>query len=133
MVLAWVVYEFIANEVRSAELAMSSYTRRANGITVLLYRQTRYFWCYVVKQLPNSCLLTLAKRSAIFFSTTNRIWSDSLLVEEPIKLHNSSYTVFVYIIMMYIPWYISKGYWTDRGQLVVCITKEVSHWDFTLT
>ena len=32
---------------------MSSYTTRANGIIVLLYRQTRYFWCCVVKQVPN--------------------------------------------------------------------------------
>ena len=47
-----------------------------------------------------SCSFTLAKRSVILFVffTTNRIWSDSLLVKEPIKLHNSSYTVFVYII-----------------------------------
>ena len=48
---------------------------------------------------------TLAKRSAILlvvFFTTNRIWSDSLLVDEPIKLHNSLYTVFVYIIKQYI-------------------------------
>ena len=36
----------VVYEARSAELAMSSYTMRANGITVLLYRQTRYFWCY---------------------------------------------------------------------------------------
>ena len=32
--LARVVYELIANEARSTELAMSSYTTRANGITV---------------------------------------------------------------------------------------------------
>ena len=36
-----------------------------------------------------SCSFTLAKRSAIFFLTTNRIWSDNLLVEKLIKLHNS--------------------------------------------
>ena len=77
-------------------LAMSSYT--TNGIIDLLYRQTRYFWCCVVKQLPDFLLIHFSKTFSHFvFFTTNRIWSDSLLVEEPIKLHNSSYTVFVYI------------------------------------
>ena len=36
-----------------------------------------------------------------FFFTTNRIWSDSLPVEEPIKLHNSTYipclSIYIYI------------------------------------
>ena len=40
--------ELIADEARSAELAMRSYTTRADGIIILLYRQTRYFWCCVV-------------------------------------------------------------------------------------
>ena len=81
---------------------MSSYTTRANGIIVILYRQTRYFWCCVVKQLPDFSLIHFSKTFSHFVFTTNRIWSDSLLVEEPIKLHNSSYTVFVYIIILYI-------------------------------
>ena len=49
-----------------------------------------------------SSSFTLAKRSAMFFFTTNRTWSGSLQVEETIKLQNSSHTVFVYIIIVYI-------------------------------
>ena len=55
----------------SAELVMSSYTTRANGIIVLLYRQTRYFWCCVVKQLPDVLLIHFSKTFShfvLFFS-----------------------------------------------------------------
>ena len=38
-----------------------------------------------------------SKSLSYFVYTNDRIWSVSLLVEEPIKLHNSSYTVFIYI------------------------------------
>ena len=92
---------------------MSSYTTRANGIIVLLYRQSNKHGIFSVVLSSNSvisCSFTSAKCSAILFVlffTTNRIWSDSLLLEEPIKLHNSSYTVFVYIINIYIYIYIS--------------------------
>ena len=54
---AGVVYELMANELRSAELAMSSYTMRAIVIIVLLYGQMRYFWCCVVKQLLDFLLI----------------------------------------------------------------------------
>ena len=55
-------------------LYMSSYTTRANGITVLLYRQIRYFWCCVVKQLPNFLLIHFSKTFSHFvFFITNRI------------------------------------------------------------
>ena len=51
----------------SADLAMSSYTTRANDIIVLLYRQTRYFGVVLSSNSLISCSFTLAKRSAILF------------------------------------------------------------------
>ena len=45
---------------------MRSYTTRANGIIILLYRQTRYFlWC-VVKQLPDFLLIHFSKAFSHF-------------------------------------------------------------------
>ena len=89
-VIPWarVVYELIANETRSAELVMSSYTTRANGIIVLLYKQTRYFCCCVVKQLPDFLLIHFSKTFShfVFFHYTNRIWSDSLLIEAKLQI-----------------------------------------------
>ena len=48
-----------------------------------------------------SCSFTISKLSSshfffVFSLLIYRTWSDSLLVEEPIELHNSSYTVLVY-------------------------------------
>ena len=45
-----------------------SYTTRANGIIVLLYRQIRYFCCCVVKQLRDFLLVHFSKTFSPFFS-----------------------------------------------------------------
>ena len=74
-------------------LSTCSYPPRANVGVVLC--------C----QLPDFILIQFSKTLSHFvvFFITNRIWSDSLLVHEPIKLHNSSYIVSVYIyIYIYI-------------------------------
>ena len=74
-IIPWarVVYELIANEARSTELDKSSYmideSECMHDIIVLLFWQTRYFWCCVVKQLPDLLLFHFSKTfSHIFLS-----------------------------------------------------------------